>query len=209
MTENQPQEPTQQPAQPQQAPQPAQPQMPPIPQPQQPTQPQMSPQSNGFMPQQDSTQPQNPCGNVPPQGFQGYQQPPMANPAAPSPTAALICGIGSIVGALLCAPLGLAAGIVAIVLVSKHIKRHGKDSTANAAKICGIVGTVLSAIFTVFSVLALTALLTFVDSGMYEDFEQDLLEDGYEYEYDYDDYGDYDFDYEDYEDYGEDFDFEI
>ena len=202
---NQPQQPAvPQPAQPEAAPQtPGVPQQPAIPQPVQPQAPQQ-PAAEPQIPQQPADAPQT--QQMPPQGYYydpanqgqpynagGYygaqpngfgQMPPQGyypnTLQAPTPTAAIACGVASLVCLFFMPPIGIAVGIVAIVLASKHAKRYGKSTGTKVAKICGIVGTILSALFTVLAIAAITALLAFSSDLAYD---EAMLMDGYSYEF--------------------------
>lgn len=92
-------------------------------------------------------------------------QPPTAPPAPGSgkALAALICGICAIVFAGTVV-VGIALGVVAIVLAAQYVKAFGADGKATGGKVCGIVGIALSA---VMLVLYLT-LGTFVVQAAFE-----------------------------------------
>ena len=96
-------------------------------------------------------QPQSPYGGYAPQ--QPYQAAPApGTPGSGKALASLVCGICAILfsGSIV---VGVALGIVAIVLASQYVKSFGKDGKATGGKVCGIVGIV-------FSVLALVGYLT-------------------------------------------------
>lgn len=85
----------------------------------------------------------------------------MENKANGLGVGSLVCGIVSLVFAWtgILALIGLAAGIVAIVLSVRSKKQPGKSGMATAGLVTGIIGTVLSGIF-VICALACAAAIT-------------------------------------------------
>jgi len=80
-------------------------------------------------------------------------------PALPNATAALVLGIISIPSCFCGGIIGLACGIIAIVLGNRAIKLYRSNpssynissyNNANAGKICGIIGTVLAALYLLY-----------------------------------------------------------
>lgn len=136
-----------QPVQPQAAPQPAQPKA--APQlAQQPTPAPASQQQPAAAPQQPGPQQPGPQPKVAPVG---YQAPVPQNPGTGKGTAALVCGIVALACALL-VPfagfiIGIALGIVAIILATKTTRATGvKSGKTTAAKILSIIAFVVSVI---------------------------------------------------------------
>lgn len=81
---------------------------------------------------------------------------------APSPTAALVCGILAIV--LCFIPIvGIVLGIVAIVLAGKYFKQGGTAGAGKAGRICGIIGIVCSGIMIVINIITLVLALSALD----------------------------------------------
>jgi hypothetical protein len=95
-------------------------------------------------------------------------QPPMGMPQTlPNATAALVLGIISIPTCICYGIVGMACGIIAIVLGSKAIKLYKENpgvynpssyNNANAGKICGIIGVILSALYLVFIIVYIVIL---------------------------------------------------
>ena len=98
------------------------------------------------------------------------QQPPIPQtpigmqPTLPNATAALVLGIISIPTCFCYGIVGLACGIIAIILGSKAVKLYKENpgvynpssfSNANAGKVCGIIGVILSALFLVYIIVVL------------------------------------------------------
>lgn len=73
-------------------------------------------------------------------------EPPAAPAGQPSATGALVCGILAIVFSGF--PIvGIALGIIAIVLAGKYFKAGGTQGTGKAGRICGIIGIVLAVVW--------------------------------------------------------------
>ena len=98
------------------------------------------------------------------------QQPPILQtpigmqPTLPNATAALVLGIISIPTCFCYGIIGMACGIIAIILGSKAVKLYKENpgvynptsyNNANAGKICGIIGVVLSALFLLYIIIVL------------------------------------------------------
>lgn len=96
------------------------------------------------------------------------QQPPTPQtpigmmPPLPNATAALVLGIISIPTCFCAGIVGLACGIIAVILGSKAIKLYKTNpgvynpssyNNASAGKICGIIGTVLSSLYLIYVIL--------------------------------------------------------
>jgi hypothetical protein len=112
------------------------------------------------------------------------QQPPIPQtpigmqPSLPNATAALVLGIISIPTCFCYGIIGLACGIIAIILGSKAIKLFKENpgvynpssfNNANAGRICGIIGVVLSALFLIYIIIVLVIYgmaLTAIFSGL-------------------------------------------
>ena len=84
--------------------------------------------------------------------------------ALPNATASLVLGIISIPTCFCYGIIGMACGVIAIILGSKAVKLYKSNpgiynpssyNNANAGKICGIIGTILSALFLVYIVVVL------------------------------------------------------
>ena len=91
----------------------------------------------------------------------------------PNSTEALILGIVSIPTCCCVGIIGLACGIIAIVLGDKALKLYRANPTAytsssydnaNAGKICGIVGTILSAMYVLFLIIYILFIGTMMTS---------------------------------------------
>lgn len=112
---------------------------------------------------------QPPYGGHPPPGPQqswgypgyGYPAMPVPGPAHPSATTALVLGIVSLVGALVCflpvfaAPFAWVIGGRAVREIDENPQRWSGRESANAGRIMGIVGTAIL-------ILSLLALLGFI-----------------------------------------------
>ncbi|MBI3503081.1 MAG: hypothetical protein HY063_14945 [Bacteroidetes bacterium] len=107
------------------------------------------------------------------------QQPPIPQtpigmqPALPNATAALVLGIISIPTCFCYGIIGMACGIIAIILGSKAIKLFKENpgvynpssfNNANAGRICGIIGTILSALYLVFIIVYFILVGSFIGS---------------------------------------------
>ena len=152
-----------QPAQPQPAPQPAAaPQPQPAPAPQAGPQPAAAPQQPG---QPQSQQPgAAPQPVVPPLGYQATVP---ETPKSGKATAALVCGIVAVVAALFVPVvgflIGIALGIVAIVLATKITRATGvKTGKTRAAKILAIIAFVISAISLIVTIITGVVLVSTV-----------------------------------------------
>ena len=99
---------------------------------------------------------------APGQPYQGYDQP--AYGAAKSAgTGALVCGILAIVFSWL--PLvGIALGIVAIVLAVKTVKQSGKNGKTTGGKVCGAIGIALAVVCFVIYLLFGSIMMALVSS---------------------------------------------
>lgn len=85
-----------------------------------------------------------------------HQQPYAQSPAVPNSTAVLVLGILSIVFFCCCYGfLGLALGIIALVLASQGLKKYAENPNAysqgsmgnlKGGRICAIIGVILSAL---------------------------------------------------------------
>lgn len=157
-----------QPVQPQAAPQPAQPKAAPQPA-QQPTPAPASQQQPAAAPQQPGPQQPGPQPKVAPVG---YQAPVPQNPGTGKGTAALVCGIVALVCALL-VPfagfiIGIALGIVAIILATKTTRATGvKSGKTTAAKILSIIAFVVSVISLVVYIFLGVAVFNTSQSDIY------------------------------------------
>ena len=85
-------------------------------------------------------------------------------PTIPNATAALVLGIISIPTCFCYGIIGMACGIIAIILGSKAVKLYKENpgvynpssyNNANAGKICGIIGVVMSALFLLYIIIVL------------------------------------------------------
>lgn len=147
------------PAEPASTPQPKQPQADPqaAPQPQPAPAPQAGPQPAAAPQQPGQPQPQQP-GAQPQVAPAGYQATVPETPKSGKATAALVCGIIAVVAALFVPVvgflLGIALGIVAIVLATKITRATGvKTGKTRAAKILAIIAFVISAISLVVTII--------------------------------------------------------
>jgi len=134
--------------------------------------------------QGDPTQQVPPYQGDPTQGVPPYQGQPQAygqpmnpnqgmyaeKPESGKATAALVCGIASI----LIPFLGLILGIVAIVLGVQYTNKYGKDGKATGGKITGAVGIVLTILYTVLTIAFGAFIFAVVDEY-----------DKYDYDYNY------------------------
>src|SRR6266852_7379275 len=93
---------------------------------------------------------------------QSQQTPIGMQPTLPNATGALVLGIISIPTCVCYGIVGLACGIIAIILGSKAIKLYNENpgvynpssfNNAKAGKVCGIVGVCLSALFLVYVIV--------------------------------------------------------
>ena len=103
---------------------------------------------------------------------------PIQPPALPNATAALVLGIISIPTCFCAGIVGLACGIIAIILGSKAVKLYKASpgvysqasyNNANAGKICGIIGTVMSALYVTYLIvyfIIVGTLMTSIFSGI-------------------------------------------
>lgn len=145
------------PAEPASTPQPKQPQADPQATPQPAPAPQAGPQPAAAPQQPGQPQPQQP-GAQPQVAPAGYQAAVPETPKSGKATAALVCGIIALVAALF-VPLigfllGIALGIVAIVLATKSTRATGvKTGKTRAAKILAIIAFVVSAISLVVTII--------------------------------------------------------
>jgi hypothetical protein len=93
---------------------------------------------------------------------QNYNQAPPADPTKGKSIASMVCGICSIVTCSLYGIIGLACGIVALVLANQVTQAKGgvREGFAKAGFICGVIGTILSALYFVLCILAWVGLAT-------------------------------------------------
>jgi hypothetical protein len=82
----------------------------------------------------------------------------------PNATAVLVLGIISIIGCFCYGIVGLACGIIALILGNKAIRLYnenpgaytqGSFSNAKAGRICAIIGLILSALYLLFVIFLL------------------------------------------------------
>lgn len=114
------------------------------------------------------------------------QQPPIPQtpigmmPTLPNATAALVLGIISIPTCFCAGIVGLACGIIAVILASKALKLYKANpgvynpssyNNANAGKICGIIGTILSALYLIFYIVYFIIVGTILTSLPWEHFK--------------------------------------
>ncbi len=156
------------PAEPASTPQPKQPQADPqaAPQPQPAPAPQAGPQPAAAPQQPGQPQPQQP-GAQPQVAPAGYQATVPETPKSGKATAALVCGIIAVVAALFVPVvgflLGIALGIVAIVLATKITRATGvKTGKTRAAKILAIIAFVISAISLIVTIITGVVLVSTV-----------------------------------------------
>ncbi len=143
----------------QQATQPVQPPNPYVPQATQPVQTpnpyvqpaQAAPQQGQPTAQQNPYQQAAPVAYQPVVAYQPGQQIPRAASSSSAAIGSLVCGILAIVFSWTIV-LGIALGIVAIILGFSSTKKYGSDAKALGGKVCGIIGMVFSVAILAFSI---------------------------------------------------------
>jgi hypothetical protein len=96
--------------------------------------------------------------------------------ALPNATAALVLGIVSIVGCICYGVVGLACGIIGLVLANKDIQRYraapemytpGSYSNVKAGRICSIIGISLSGLYVAIIILMFVIWGSFISDPMF------------------------------------------
>jgi hypothetical protein len=113
---------------------------------------------------------QPPYGDYPvhPYGQPPYGQPPYGGFAAPDHPQAMLVLILGILGLVMCQVISVVAWVMGnrvLAEIDASGGRVGGRSTANAGRICGIVGTALLGLYLVAGIVGLVAILVSVSNA--------------------------------------------